>query len=333
MVGRQAALAALAALVGGFTLGAQPTARLPLPTPRPVLAIPIETPTPQPSNPVSRLAPGPSPHSEVVRHSFFSQVMGQPRIFNVYLPPSYNLPQAQHRSYPVFYLLHGDDASIDAWPSMGIRELADRAIEDRGLPELIVVMPDGSGHYNDETDWANRWDGSDPLEDHILEVVRQVDDSYRTLSVRAFRFIGGYSSGGFGALNIALRHPDLFSVVLGLSGFARADDWAADQGVFGTKPSYIKANSPASLISSEPAAHSLYFVLTAGVRDFYFLARMRAFARQLDELRIPHEFHVTPGAHDATAWRAGLDAGLSYLARTLEPWAATVTSRFQGSRL
>lgn len=315
MAGRQAALAVFAALVGGFTLGAQPTDGLPQPTSQPELAIPIETWAPQPSDPAPQ--PAPAPSSEVVRHSFFSAVMGQPRTFNIYLPPSYSLPQAQNRSYPVLYLLHGDDASIDAWPSMGIRELVDRAIRDRGLPELIVVIPDGSGHYNDETDWANRWDGSDPLEDHLLEVVHQVDDSYRTLSGRSFRFIGGYSSGGFGALNIALHHPELFSAALGLSGFARADDWAADQGVFGTNPAYLKANSPASLVASEPGARSLYFVLTTGVRDLYFLTRMRTFAHQLDELGIAHEFHITPGAHDGTAWRDGLDFGLSYLARTI----------------
>ncbi len=178
--------------------------------------------------------------------------MGQRRIFNVYLPPSYNLPQAEDR----VYLLHGDDAGIDAWPSLGIRELIEPAAREWGLPELIVVMPDGSGHYNDKTDWANRWDGSDRLEDQVLELVRHVDETYRTLTGR--RLIGGYSSGGFGALNIALHHPELFGAALSLSGFAGADDSAAGPGVFGTDRVYLRSNSPAWLIAEPDVASISY---------------------------------------------------------------------------
>jgi len=102
---------------------------------------------------------GPS-SGRIVRDGFYSTAMRQTRVFDVYLPASYDLLPAQHRAYPVLYLLHGDDGSVDSWASIGLREIVDGRIAAGALPELIVVMPDGSGALNDETDWANRWDGT-----------------------------------------------------------------------------------------------------------------------------------------------------------------------------
>ena len=253
----------------------------------------------------------------VVRDGFYSQAMRQMRVFNIYLPASYALVQSQHRAYPVLYLLHGDDGTVDDWPAIGLRQLVDARIAAGSLPELIVVMPDGSGAHNDETDWANRWDGTEPVEDQVLELVGMVDQTYRTLPDRSFRFIGGLSSGGFGALNIALHHVDLFSVSMSFSGFITAADPAVDPGVFGSDPAYLDANSPAVLVRSGPAASSLYYVLAAGLHDQYFQSRMRAFDAELTSLGLAHEFHVVNGGHDPDAWAAGLDFGLDYLGLVL----------------
>jgi enterochelin esterase-like enzyme len=259
---------------------------------------------------------GPST-GRIARDAFYSQAMQQMRVFNIYLPASYPLVQSQHRAYPVLYLLHGDDGTVDDWPAIGLRELIDARIAAGSLPELIVVMPDGSGAHNDETDWANRWDGTEPVEDQVVELVTMVDQTYRTLPDRSFRFIGGLSSGGFGALNIALHHVDLFTVSLSFSGFITAADPAVDPGVFGSDSAYIERNSPAVLVRTMPAAASLYYVLTAGLHDQYFQSRMRAFDVELTSLGLAHEFRVVPGGHDPDAWAAGLEYGLDYLGRVL----------------
>jgi enterochelin esterase-like enzyme len=249
--------------------------------------------------------------SRIVVGSFYSQAMQEQRSFDIYLPASYD--QAPDQSYPVLFLLHGDDGRIDAWASIGLQPKMDRAIAN-GVPEMIVVMPDGSGHFNDETDWANRADGSDPIEDQVLELVAAVDQTYRTLTDRSNRYIGGLSSGGFGALNIALHRPDLFSTAMSFSGFIAADDPEADAGVFGDDPTYLAQNSPLGLLSSEPAAGDIYYVLSAGQQDAYFQHRMAEFSAELDRLGIAHEFHVVPGGHDGNAWSAGLDFGLAHVA-------------------
>ena len=248
--------------------------------------------------------------SRIVAATFYSYAMQEQRSFEIYLPGSYD--QASDLSYPVLFLLHGDDGHINDWAGMGLQAKMDRATAN-GMPEMIVVMPDGSGHFGDETDWANRADGTDPIEDQVLELVNYVDQTYRTLTDRSDRFIGGLSSGGFGALNIALHRPDLFSVAMSFSGFVAADDPEADPGVFGNDPVYLASNSPAGLLSSQAAAGDLYYVLSGGQNDAYFQHRMAEFSAELDRLGIPHEFHVVPGGHDGNAWSAGLDFGLAHL--------------------
>jgi len=249
--------------------------------------------------------------SRIVAGTFHSQAMQMERTFEIYLPPSYE--QAPDRTYPVLYLLHGDDGHITDWAAMGLRAKVDQAITS-GAPELIVVMPDGSGHFGDETDWANRWDGSDPVEDQVMELVSFVDQNYRTVRDASTRFIGGLSSGGFGSLNLALHHPDLFSTAMSFSGFIAANDREADPGIFGTDPAHIERNSPAAVVTSHAGAGDIYYVLSGGQNDPYFRRRMAEFSAQLDRLGIAHEFHVVPGGHDGTAWVAGLDFGLAHVA-------------------
>lgn len=249
--------------------------------------------------------------SRIVAGTFHSQAMQTQRQFQIYLPPSYK--QAPDRTYPVLYLLHGDGGVVETWASLGLRAKMDQAIAS-GAPEMIVVMPDGSGRYGDLTDWANRWDGTDPVEEQVMELVGFVDQNYRTMSDASARFIGGLSSGGFGSLNLALHHPDLFSTAMSFSGFIAADDPEADPGVFGEDRAYIERNSPAALVTTQEGIGDIYYVLSGGENDPYFRHRMAEFGAQLDNLSMGHEFHVVPGGHDGTAWVAGLEFGLAHLA-------------------
>jgi enterochelin esterase-like enzyme len=242
--------------------------------------------------------------------------MGSYRNYYLYLPPTYATEPA--RRYPVLYLLHGDGGSAASWLLLGIQNTLDRAIAGQGLPDLIVVMPDGSAPDGSDTDWANRWDGTDPVENSVLELVSDIDGAYRTLNSGADRFIGGYSAGGFGALNIAVQHPGMFSVAMSFNGFTAANDPAADP-VFGSDPGFLSVNSPINQDTQMPAGTTPYFVLTGGESDAYFTSLTQAFAALLQSAGIASEFHVVPGGHDPRAWNAGLGYGLAYLANRLQP--------------
>src|SRR5262249_31788624 len=134
----------------------------------------------------------------------------------------------------------------------------------------IVVAPDGNGPVYQVSEWANSFDGRQPMEASIVyDLVPYIDSHYRTLADPANRVIVGNSEGGYAAANIALHHPMIFGTVLSMGGYFQADSSA----VFGTGPrsiAYRRYNSPATHVRTPTglkAAHSLTFLIGVSVQD------------------------------------------------------------------
>jgi enterochelin esterase-like enzyme len=241
----------------------------------------------------------PAPTGRVELRHFRSLAMGRARPFAVYLPPGYSARAA--RRYPVVYLLHGDPGGYRDWLHLGVPAIMDAGIASGALAPAVVVLPDGNGQAAAASEWANRWDGRDRVEDSVLELVAVVDREYRTRPDRRHRLVGGLSEGGFGAANLAARHPDVFGTAVSLSGYFHARG-----PVFGVDPATSYANSPAELVAGDPGARSVRYVLVAGDRDQRYLAEARSFAAELDRLRVPNRLLVVPGAHEGGVWTGGL---------------------------
>jgi S-formylglutathione hydrolase FrmB len=143
------------------------------------------------------------------------------RTIPVYLPPSYARDQSRH--YPTIYWLPGYTGtglgalSYDPW-SPSVPEAMDRAIAD-GATEAIVVLVDGFTRFGGSQYLNSAANGR--YEDYVVEdLVGYVDAHFRTLPAVASRGIAGKSSGGYGALVLAMRHPELFGAVSSHSGDA-----------------------------------------------------------------------------------------------------------------
>lgn len=151
--------------------------------------------------------------------SFFSPAVSRQMKFDIVLPPGY---EESDERYPVMYLLHGYMQNYTVWG----RNLG-AAFYARNFSDLIVVMPDaGNSWYinyaSSEGNQRNNW------EDHIVrDVIGHVDSNFRTLARREGRAIAGLSMGGYGAITLGLRHPDLFVSMASTSGaLAHARDRA-----------------------------------------------------------------------------------------------------------
>jgi S-formylglutathione hydrolase len=131
------------------------------------------------------------------------------RDVTVYLPPSYAGDQT--RRYPVVYLLHGYGGRDDTFTERlaNLAESSDRLAAAQGFSSAIVVTPSafslhkGSMYSNSPTtgDW----------ERFIAEdLVAYIDGHYRTLANRMSRGLAGHSMGGYGALRIGMKRPDVF---------------------------------------------------------------------------------------------------------------------------
>jgi enterochelin esterase family protein len=133
----------------------------------------------------------------------------------VYLPRA-----ASAEAVPVIFVLAGytgrGQNHLDTHPwRPGIVERFDREIEQGRASPAILALPDcftrlgGSQYVN------SAYLG--PYEDHLVEELVPFID--RTLKPRAGRrAVAGKSSGGFGALHLAMRHPEIFPLAGSISG-------------------------------------------------------------------------------------------------------------------
>ncbi|MBI2931535.1 MAG: esterase [Planctomycetes bacterium] len=162
----------------------------------------------------------------VLIESFASRVLrgnplGDPyvRRIPIYLPPSY---ARNTRRYPVIYVLSGftgTGLSHLNWSAWGetLPERADRLIAEGRMREAILVMPDCFTRYGGSQYLNSSATGR--YEDHLVrELVPWVDRRFRTIAHPEARAIMGKSSGGYGALAQAMRHPDVWRSVACHSG-------------------------------------------------------------------------------------------------------------------
>jgi S-formylglutathione hydrolase FrmB len=155
----------------------------------------------------------PAMKGRVDRHRFPSRLLeGNPwrdpteRDLPVYVPPS-----GRTEGLPLLVLLTGYTGS--GWVhfqhprflSDTVVGRLDRLIRTGAAPEAVLVAPDcittlGGSQYLDSS-------ATGPYEQYVVrEIVPWVRERYRTGSCAVL----GTSSGGYGALSLALRHPDLF---------------------------------------------------------------------------------------------------------------------------
>ena len=129
----------------------------------------------------------------------------------IYLPPGYVDSGIR---YPVLYLLHGGGSDQAAWVTYGgIRTIMDDFIATDAANAAIVVMPDG-----DDAQWYDAIDGTIQNQRYFFEfLIPYVDRHFRTIAERAGRAIDGLSNGGYGAVHLAAKAPQLFVTAGGMS--------------------------------------------------------------------------------------------------------------------
>lgn len=139
----------------------------------------------------------------------------------VYLPPGYETAE-DGRGYPVVYCLTGFTGRgkmflNDAAFSPNLAERLDRLIAAERIRPLIAVMPDCFTHYGG-SQYINS-SATGRYEDYLTEeIVPFTDENFRTIPQPASRAVAGKSSGGYGALIMAMRHADLFGLAASIAG-------------------------------------------------------------------------------------------------------------------
>ncbi len=144
------------------------------------------------------------------------------RSMTIYLPPSYETGDDR---YPVIYYLHGYTGNDTVWVNRyGIHNAMDTLIKQGKVQEMIIVMPNAYNKYGGS--WYANSSVAGNYEDYITQdLVEFIDGKYRTLSQRESRAIGGGSMGGYGAMVLAIKHPDVYCAVVSHSGVLSLNRW------------------------------------------------------------------------------------------------------------
>ena len=209
---------------------------------------------------------------------------------------------------PVVYLLHGGGGGFRDWSNYSdVTRFAESG--------MLLVMPEGESSY-----YTNAVDPpQDRFEDYITnDLIADVESRFPVATGRANRAIIGISMGGFGAVKITLRHPDLFAFVGGISSaidvprrpfsIKRLQQSRHYNSVFGSAGSQTRReNDPFLLARAADPEAAPYFFLTCGEQEGLLPAN-REFASLLAQRHFHYEFHTVRGGHDWNQWNAWLPA-------------------------
>jgi len=314
-------------------------------------------PAPQADPPPAAKPIASGPHGKVLTQNFHSDALGVDKAYVVYLPADYDAKPTTR--WPVFFYLHGLGGSEHDWIKGGHLD----QVADQLALGAIVVMPDGDdGFYTDsaaQPDYdACMRDGTglfpfaarNPAETCVRhanyetyvvkDLIAEVDARFRTIGKREGRAIAGLSMGGFGALELAMRHPDLFAAAASHSGVdallyngphpyvvgkvqlvTDPKTWGAAvenigkwvRPIFGPDLAAWKDHDPVLLAAKlQPGQLALY--LDCGTEDGFALEDEASYLHDtLAAQHIDHVFFLGPGGHDFGFWGPRLPESLKFL--------------------
>ena len=174
---------------------------------------------------------------------FPGKLSGYSRRGLIYLPPQYSQARYAHLRFPAVELFHGTPGTPLAWSTvLRVGQVADSLLARHLTGPMVLVMPaiNGTGHsYQDCVNGPAVNDETYLLKDVRNDVLARYRVSHDPYEWGA----GGYSSGGYCAANLALRHPGSFGAAAVLNGYFRAADGPA-AGALNNSPSLEAANSP-----------------------------------------------------------------------------------------
>jgi S-formylglutathione hydrolase FrmB len=260
-----------------------------------------------------------------------SKILARAIPYCVLLPPSYDTEKT--RRYPILYLLHGLGDNDQFLIHSGGMNLVQDLWERKQLGEFLIVTPAAGMSF-----YINSQDGKRRYEDFFLqEFMPGVEKRYRAQAGRSSRGIAGISMGGYGALHIAFRHPQLFAAVGAHSAalIEKLPNVSAQNArqmsqlrvlgeAFGSPfdAAFWNQNDPLTIARTANLAGLKIYFDCGSEDDYGFDAGAVALDKLLTSRHIAHEFHLYPGGHDWDYFAEHLPALLEFEFHAFEPATA-----------
>jgi enterochelin esterase-like enzyme len=210
-------------------------------------------------------------------------------------------PRLRRGRRPLLVLLYGRGSSPDELLSAQLFA----ALESEGSDAPIVLLPNG----DDASYWHDRATGR-----WATSVVREaIPDAVRAYRADPHRVaIGGFSMGGFGALDIARLHPGRFCAIGGHSAALFEMAGEATEGSFDDAEDFSRHD----LFSLESHYGATPIWMDVGADDPFRKADSD-YARVLRARGADITFRTWPGGHNGSYWRSHMDAYIRFYAAAL----------------
>lgn len=255
------------------------------------------------------------------RHiTFYSRALGRDMGYMAWMPPGYTAAANAGVAYPTLYLLHGvgspEAFGPDEWLGYALTEDLDRLLALGLIEPMIVVLPQGDQSY-----WVNHANGPKWGDYVALDLVKHVDATFRTEGRRERRAVGGLSMGGHGAVQLAYKHPDVFSIAGAHSPTIRPFETSPE---FFGDPAHFAKHDPISLAKTTNSARRVLTWIDIGAQDEW-KDGAQALRDALTAKRAPVEYRVLEGEHEGWYWEYYLPEYLHFYSQALHATEITST--------
>ncbi len=235
------------------------------------------------------------PHGAVT-YEYYPSLKGSTGSLVVYTPPGYN--KSTSAEYPVFYLISGTTDTEETFFKVGrVNFILDNLIAEGKVKPMIVVFPYGNPIARiaeqrgmpKPADLMSR-EGDDAIrrarlfEDDLMNhVIPYIEKSYRTISDRNSRAIGGFSRGGGQTLRAGFGNLDKFAWICSYSA--------------GLSPAEMESRYPHIGGDSKSTNAQLRLLwVSVGSDDFLYRQNIE-FMDYLKSRDVNYRSRITPGGH------------------------------------
>jgi enterochelin esterase-like enzyme len=232
----------------------------------------------------------------------------------VYLPPSYD---SSSERLPVIEAFAGFPGTPQTWFDVADpRVVVEREIKAGRMPPTIVVFPVQDTSPTQDSECVDAAGGARFDTYLTQDLPEYIGTHFRARTDRAGWGMIGFSTGGFCAANLALRHPDRYAATASLAGYFTAITDRTTGDLYHGDARAREQNSPLWRVTNLPVPALAMYLACArdDTNGFAQLQTMAAAVRSPVRLTTAA---VPVGGHTGAAWKAMAPAAFDWLSDQL----------------
>ncbi|WP_328310810.1 esterase family protein [Streptomyces sp. NBC_00442] len=260
----------------------------------------------------------------VMKTTLKGQVSGVEGEVAVWLPPQYDDPAYQGKTFPVVELLPGYPGSIGAWfGTLKSQEQLTPLMERGEVAPFILVSPRTTLLSGKDTGCANVPGVVNADTWLSVDVRKMVTDNFRATPGADGWAVAGYSAGAHCAAKLAIEHPDRYRAGVDLSGY---NDPAAEKDSITAKDPKLREESNPLWILKHAAAPPRVSLFVSGEQSDGYSDGL-ALKKAAKAPTAVTAVKLNGGGHASAVWKAQVPDVFRWLTKEMGAGARPAVGR------